>query len=124
MPEIAVTSKNVLQAGTKYPITGIMATPTAHNMLEPLAIHTRYFSVVNSRSMTKLVQFLSPVKVLTSVCVSYNLTTKSGSSFIHKPDVHQHTHMNKILLSLFRCAFRDSDDFKVAQITSLSLIYI
>ena len=41
----------------------------------------------------------------------------------HKPDVHHHTQMNKILLSLLRCAFRDSNDFEVAQITSLSFIY-
>ena len=45
---IAVTSKNVLQAGTKYPIRGIIDAPTAQNIFDPFPSHERYFSVVNS----------------------------------------------------------------------------
>jgi hypothetical protein len=50
---IAVTSKNVLQAGTKYPIRGIIDIPTAQKMNDPIPIHERYFSVVNSVSIGK-----------------------------------------------------------------------
>ena len=59
---IAVTSKNVCQAGTKYPIRGSIDIPTAQNMNDPIPIQERYFSVVNSVSIGKVVQFRNPVK--------------------------------------------------------------
>ena len=59
---IAVTSKNILQAGIKYPIRGTIDIPTAQNMKDPIPIHERYFPVVNSVSMGKLVQLRNPVE--------------------------------------------------------------
>ncbi len=59
---IAVTSKDVRQAGTKYAIRGTIDIPTAQNTNDPIPIQERYFSSVNSVSMGKLVQFRNPVK--------------------------------------------------------------
>ena len=59
---IAVANNNILQAGIKYPIRGSIDIPTAQNMKDPIPNHERYFPVVNSVSMGKLVQFRNPAE--------------------------------------------------------------
>jgi hypothetical protein len=71
---IAVTSKNILHAGIKYPIRGSIDIPTAQNMKDPIPIHERYLSDVNSVSIAKLVQFRNPVENV-DCC---NIKTRNG----------------------------------------------
>ena len=58
---IADTSTSVLHAGNKYANRGTKQIPTAQNTKEPIPIHERYLSVVNSVAIAKLTEFRNPV---------------------------------------------------------------
>ena len=59
---IADTSTSVLHAGNKYANRGTKHIPTTQNRNEPIPIHERYFSVVNSIAITKLALFRKPME--------------------------------------------------------------